>query len=141
MDSDKTRNYIKLGVDASSLKRYKTVFQQWKHIIRNPNTSRYLWDGCLDVSYGPALPEEWIGVIIVPVTSADASYGTFNELMVPLMTRAPIKFVDHSGFLNGQNVETPINVISLGDYEEDSLTPWLFDDWNSYFISIRLVRA
>jgi hypothetical protein len=121
------KNYIILDT-----KQYMTVFGEWQPLINKPSSVRYLWNGNTDVTYGPGLPQEWRGMVRVPVT-ASGSWGSISNMRTTLMKKQSVSFTDH--------YEETYSVHIIGEITEDSFTPGWDNATNVFHIPVRLVKV
>jgi len=121
-------NYIVLDT-----KKYKCPKDGWQPIIGKPTQVRYNLDGTTDITYGPAVPYEWIGQIIAPNTPFDGGWGSYDDLMETLAKTEDLAFVDHYG-----NAYT---VVALGPIVPLSKSPMWDAPSNEYQVQTRLVRV
>ena len=113
-------------------KKYTTLFKNWNPVINKPSTDRLTSLGAVDVTYGPAVTDEWIGTIEAPV-AAEAGWGTIDDLRTAFRTLGTVSFVDHMG--NASQVHI------LGTMQQRSLTPKWDGPSNMWYADVRLVIA
>lgn len=113
--------------------KYTTLQRSWKPVPVKSSQDRLNLDGSRDVTYGPAVFTDYQGEIVAPVTPADTSYGTYEDLMETIEQLEAVSFTDHYG--------NTFNVHVLGPFELKSLLP----DWNSssnmWYVDVRIAAA
>ncbi len=105
----------------------------WVPLTAKPASVRYNLSGTTDVTYGPAVPVEWAGQVIAPVTRAGAQWGTIDDLRVTLAKRQALDFYDH--------YDAYYSVHVLGQFIEESLMTMWDDVLNEFWIPIQLIKA
>lgn len=113
-------------------KKYATPAQAWQPLIAKSAQVRYNLDGSTDVTYGPAVPFEWIGQIIGPVTPEDSSWGDIHELKASLGKQETLAFIDHYG--------DAYNVAIVGPIVAESKSPKWDAPTNEFLVATRLIR-
>ena len=84
-------NYIEINN-----KKYKTLGSNWTPQSMMPSQVRPTWNGRLDVVYAPTVIQNYVGVIIVPVTPA-TGFGYLSDFRTAYQTKAAQTFKDHYG--------------------------------------------
>jgi hypothetical protein len=120
-------NYITLDGQ-----QYKTEAESWKPLLVKPSTVRVNLDGSTDVTYGPAMPVEWNGRIIAPVTGG-GSWGDIDDLLTTMAKAEAVAFVDHFG--------APYSVHVLGPFDRVSRVNMWDSASNEWLVQVRLVKV
>jgi hypothetical protein len=114
-------------------KKYVTPSKNWKPVYDKPATVKATLLGGIDVTYGPAVYNEWQGEIEGPVTPKDGTWGSISDLRATIAKTTTVSFTDHYG--------TGMNVHVLGPFQERSLAPKWDSASNCIFVQVRLIKA
>lgn len=112
--------------------KYMTPADNWRPGPSKPATARVNLNGTMDVTYGPAVINQWTGDIIAPAVAAEG-WGTKALLDVTIAKRSAVAFQDHYG--------NACTVHVLGTFEAVSRSPMWDGASNEFLVAVVLLKA
>lgn len=111
-------------------KKYITTAKTWHPEPIVPQTIRVNLDGNLDVTFGPASLQVFVGEIEAPV-SPGSGYGSVSDLRTTLAKKQTLSLTDHYGTAHTVAVQGPVI--------ERSLAPKWDGSSNKVYFKVRLI--